>query len=211
MNSTTPSSLQDQAVLVLGLGQSGLAMARWCAQQGARVWVQDTRSEPPGLAELQAHVPTARFIAGAFEPSLLQAHGIRAVFKSPGLSPAEVAPIWQAATEAGLWVGTELSLFVHALREAQAGTGYAPQVLAITGTNGKTTVTALTTRLLKAAGKDVAMAGNIGPNLLDTWRERLAGPGLPAVWVLELSSFQLDGVQGFEPTASTVLNLTEDH
>ncbi len=211
MSSSTPSSLQDQAVLVLGLGQSGLAMARWCAQQGARVWVQDTRSEPPGLADLQAHVPSAQFIAGAFEPSVLHAHGIRAVFKSPGLSPAEVAPIWQAATEAGLWVGTELSLFVHALREAQADTGYAPQVLAITGSNGKTTVTALTTRLLKATGKDVAMAGNIGPNLLDTWRERLAGPGLPAVWVLELSSFQLDGVEGFEPTASTVLNLTEDH
>jgi len=211
MSRDTPSSLQDQAVLVLGLGQSGLAMARWCAQQGARVWVQDTRSEPPCLADLQAHVPTAQFIAGAFEPSVLHAHGIRAVFKSPGLSPAEVAPVWQAATMAGLWVGTELSLFAHALRQAQADTGYAPQVLAITGTNGKTTVTALTSRLLKAAGKDVATAGNIGPNLLDTWRERLAGAGLPAVWVLELSSFQLDGVEGFEPTASTVLNLTEDH
>jgi UDP-N-acetylmuramoylalanine--D-glutamate ligase len=65
--------------------------------------------------------------------------------------------------------------------------------------------------LLKAAGQDVVMAGNIGPNLLDTWRERAAGAGLPAVWVLELSSFQLDGVDDFEPTASTVLNLSEDH
>ncbi len=211
MSSAHTSSLQDQAVLVLGLGQSGLAMARWCAQLGARVWVQDTRAEPPGLAELHAHAPQAQFVSGAFDPAVLNAHGIRAVFKSPGLSPAEVACVWQAASEAGLWVGTELSLFVHALNEAQAHTGYAPQVLAITGTNGKTTVTALTTRLLKAAGKDVAMAGNIGPNLLDTWRERQAGAGLPAVWVLELSSFQLDGVDGFEPTAATVLNLTEDH
>ena len=211
MNTEQPSSLQDQAVLVLGLGQSGLAMARWCSQRGARVWVMDTRSEPPGLADLRTHAPQAQFIAGEFDATVLTTQGIRAVFKSPGLSPAEVASVWRAAVDAGLWVGTELSLFVHALREAQDQTGYAPQVLAITGTNGKTTVTALTTRLLQAAGKDVAMAGNIGPNLLDTWRERQAGVGLPAVWVLELSSFQLDGVEGFEPTASTVLNLSEDH
>ena len=78
MNAAHPSSLQDQTVLVLGLGQSGLAMARWCSEQGARVWVMDTRAEPPGLPDLHTHAPQAQFIAGAFDPSLLAAQGIRA-------------------------------------------------------------------------------------------------------------------------------------
>ena len=88
MNTEHASSLQDQAVLVLGLGQSGLAMARWCSQLGARVWVMDTRSEPPGLADLRTHAPQAQFIAGEFDATVLTTQGIRAVFKSPGLSPA---------------------------------------------------------------------------------------------------------------------------
>src|SRR5262249_46242866 len=108
------------------------------------------------------------------------------------------------------------------------------------GTNGKTTVTSLTGQLVERAGKSVAVAGNIGPTLLDTLAEKLdeaaaaqaadaepdgadeasgmeepaeaaKPPALPQVWVLELSSFQLDGVRGFEPTAATVLNLTQDH
>ena len=93
----------------------------------------------------------------------------------------------------------------------QAAHGYAPAVLAITGTNGKTTVTALTGRLVEHAGKTVAVAGNIGPTLLDTLAERIDAGQLPDVWVLELSSFQLDGATGFEPTAATVLNITQDH
>ena len=80
----------------------------------------------------------------------------------------------------------------------------------VTGTNGKTTVTALTTRMLKAAGQDVVMAGNIGPTLLDTLRECI-DTDLPEVWVLELSSFQLDNAGPFEPSAATVLNITQDH
>jgi UDP-N-acetylmuramoylalanine--D-glutamate ligase len=83
-------------------------------------------------------------------------------------------------------------------------------VLAITGTNGKTTVTALTGQLVERSGKTVAVAGNIGPTLLDTLARSAKG-ALPQVWVLELSSFQLDGVTGFEPTAATVLNVTQDH
>jgi UDP-N-acetylmuramoylalanine--D-glutamate ligase len=84
-------------------------------------------------------------------------------------------------------------------------------VLAITGTNGKTTVTSLTGQLVERGGKTVAVAGNIGPTLLDTLSAHIDADTLPDVWVLELSSFQLDGVQGFEPTAATVLNLTQDH
>ncbi len=205
------SPLQGLHVLVLGLGASGLAMVRWCARQGARVTVADTRAAPPQLAALQAELPQVAFHAGAFEASLVQGTDIRAVFKSPGLSPAAVAPVWQAAQAIGLWTGGELDLFARALRDLQAERGYAPKVLAITGTNGKTTTTALTGQLVAQAGRRVAVAGNIGPNLLDVLAQQLDAKELPEVWVLELSSFQLDGVQGFEPTAATVLNLTQDH
>ena len=95
--------------------------------------------------------------------------------------------------------------------EAAPAPAYAPKVLAITGTNGKTTVTSLTGQLVERAGKTVAVAGNIGPTLLDTLAQRLDADDLPEVWVLELSSFQLDGIAGFEPTAATVLNVTQDH
>nr|WP_231495570.1 UDP-N-acetylmuramoyl-L-alanine--D-glutamate ligase [Hylemonella gracilis] len=220
------SALQGQHVLVLGLGASGLAMARWCARQGARVSVADTRAAPPQLDTLRTELPQATFIAGEFSAALVEGvdHGdVRAVFKSPGLSPAQVAPVWQAARARGLWTGGELDLFAHALRDLRDGRAgadktedYQPKVLAITGTNGKTTTTALTALLVEHAGKTVAVAGNIGPNLLDVLSAKLdaraqRGEALPEVWVLELSSFQLDEVQGFEPTAAVVLNLTQDH
>jgi UDP-N-acetylmuramoylalanine--D-glutamate ligase len=89
--------------------------------------------------------------------------------------------------------------------------GYRPEVLAITGTNGKTTVTSLLGQLVQRAGKTVAVAGNIGPTLLDTLSAHMDAETLPQVWVLELSSFQLADVQGFEPTAAVVLNITQDH
>ncbi len=205
------SPLKGQHVLVLGLGASGLAMARWCVRQGARVTVADTREAPPQLASLQRELPQADFRAGAFDAGLIEGQDVRAVFRSPGLTPETVAPVWQAAQAIGLPAGGELDLFAAALRELQAERGYAPKVLAITGTNGKTTTTALTGQLLAHAGKAVAVAGNIGPGLLDTLAAHLDAGTLPEVWVLELSSFQLDGVSGFEPTAATVLNLTQDH
>ncbi|MGC1175265.1 Mur ligase family protein [Polaromonas sp.] len=205
------SPLHGQHVLILGLGASGLAMARWCVRQGARVTVADTRETPPQLAQLQAELPQVSFRSGAFESGLVEGSDIRALFKSPGLSPAAVAPVWQAAQSIGLWAGGELDLFARAMQELQVQHGYAPKILAITGTNGKTTTTALAGRLVAHAGKTVAVAGNIGPSLLGTLAAHLDAGTLPEVWVLELSSFQLDGVQGFEPTAATVLNLTQDH
>jgi UDP-N-acetylmuramoylalanine--D-glutamate ligase len=217
--------LQNQSVLILGLGESGLAMARWCVRCGANVQVVDTREAPPQLAQLQAELPQVQFVNGAFEASLVQGQSVQAVFKSPGLSPATVAPVWQAAIDVGLWVGTELTLFAQALQDLQSSQAYHPKVLAITGTNGKTTVTSLTGQLLERAGMRVAVAGNIGPTLLDTLTQALDQaaqqeeqavaeqdhPYLPQVWVLELSSFQLNGVDNFAPTAATVLNLTQDH
>ncbi|MES2248940.1 MAG: UDP-N-acetylmuramoyl-L-alanine--D-glutamate ligase [Pseudomonadota bacterium] len=430
--------LKDLPVLILGLGASGLAMARWCARHGAVVTVADTREAPASLATLQAELPDATFIGGPFTAALVEGTPIRAVYRSPGLSPATLAPVVDAAKAVGLVVGGELDLFARALldlrtvevpvveaeadvpvetavaepvvetpvqaelalseeapvadaavvetpevpapeaaavvegeaetaapveatdvvaptdavapeptaepteaalpvdaaaaeaepvepteaaeptppamaeamprdaslsvpvtpptedivaedaateegaapaatadapdappapasaaslsrlpppgkpyvptaaREAaafvatiaelsatnpasaaveedtpqmvlvpepepEAPKGYTPAVLAITGTNGKTTVTSLTGQLVERAGKTVAVAGNIGPTLLDTLAAHIDADTLPEVWVLELSSFQLDGVQGFEPTAATVLNLTQDH
>ncbi|MGJ7525531.1 UDP-N-acetylmuramoyl-L-alanine--D-glutamate ligase [Variovorax sp. GB1P17] len=422
--------LKDLPVLVLGLGASGLAMARWCARHGAVVTVADTREAPALLATLKAEWPDVVFVGGPFSAALIDGTPIRAVYRSPGLSPATIAPVADAARAVGLPVGGELDLFARALLdlrtvevpvveaepvpevaaepevlaepvaeevpvetveaeaqaqlpleealpvvetpeavqeavpveavepvaepvaptepsesepaepaqavetpevteaspepvipamaeamprdpsmsvavptppeasnaeapeaasqtadatvevaeaapdapiaatpasntgsrlpttgkpyvptaakeaaefvakiaefaatnpasaaaeeespqlelappvEPEAPKGYTPSVLAITGTNGKTTVTALTGQLVERAGKTVAVAGNIGPTLLDTLSAHIDADTLPDVWVLELSSFQLDGVQGFEPTAATVLNLTQDH
>ena len=203
--------LQDQEVLVLGLGASGLAMARWCARCGAQVTVADTREAPPQLAQLRAELPQVRFVAGAFDASLLDGANFSAVYRSPGLAPQVIAPVFVAACARGISVGSEIDLYSAALLALRAAHGYAPAVLAITGTNGKTTVTSLTGKLVAHAGKSVAVAGNIGPTLLDTLAERIDAGQLPEAWVLELSSFQLDGVRGFEPTAAAVLNVTQDH
>ena len=113
--------LQDLHVLILGLGASGLAMARWCARHGADVTVADTREAPPQLAALQQDVPTARFVAGAFEAALVEGTAIRAVYRSPGLAPDSVASVVDAARAIGLPVGGELDLFSQALADlAQA-------------------------------------------------------------------------------------------
>ncbi|WP_114970105.1 UDP-N-acetylmuramoyl-L-alanine--D-glutamate ligase [Rhodoferax ferrireducens] len=203
--------LTDQHVLILGLGASGLAMARWCARCGAQVTVTDTRSAPPQLDALRREVPSARFVSGAFDAALVEGTDIRAVFKSPGLTPLEVAPVSGAAHALGVWAAGELGLFSQALADLKAARDYQPKVLAVTGTNGKTTVTSLTGQLVSRAGKTVAVAGNIGPTLLDTLSAHLDADTLPEVWVIELSSFQLDGETSFEPSAAAVLNITQDH
>jgi UDP-N-acetylmuramoylalanine--D-glutamate ligase len=209
--------LRDQTVLILGLGESGLAMACWCARCGAAVRVWDSREPPPQLEALRTAVPGAQRLCGMLGADALD--GVHRVLKSPGLAPADerIAPLLGAARAAGILVQGELELFIEALADLKAGQAYAPRLLAVTGTNGKTTTTALTALLVEGAGQRVAAAGNIGPTLLDTLGRALdaaaadAPVALPEVWVLELSSFQLDGVDGFEPDAATVLNLTQDH
>ena len=217
---TSTSLLQDQPVLVLGLGASGLAMARWCGRQGARVTVADTRQAPPQLAALQTELPGVSFIRGALDADLLARTSARVVLKSPGLMPAQVAAVTGAAKAFGIPVWGELDLFGQGLADLRATRAYEPKVLAITGTNGKTTVASLTAQLVQRAGKSVALAGNIGPTLLDTLSVQLDGGDLPEVWVLELSSFQLADMQAaaagssgavFEPTAACVLNVSQDH
>jgi UDP-N-acetylmuramoylalanine--D-glutamate ligase len=306
--------LRDLTVLILGLGDSGLAMARWCARCGATVRVADTRDSPPQAATLAKDVPSATLHHGLY--ARLLDDGVNLVLKSPGLMPGapDVAALMARADELGIPVRGELSLFATALADLQQDMAYAPKVVAITGTNGKTTTTSLTAKLIERAGWRVGLAGNIGPTLLDTLRLALEqeprplpidneapaveaeaasredarparegdAPSMPAAalddtpeastarepidelppesepsdadppedtsedtpptvsslnddadaplialappppaaptfevlpeaWVLELSSFQLDGVSNFEPDAAVVLNITQDH
>jgi UDP-N-acetylmuramoylalanine--D-glutamate ligase len=214
--------LRNLRVLILGLGDSGLAMARWCAWCGATVAVADTRANPPQAQALAEHVPGAVLYAG-LQPEQLE--GQQLLLKSPGLSPMapEVAAMIAQAQAMGIATQGELDLFARALLDLKTTRRYAPKVLAITGTNGKTTTTSLTALLVQRAGLRVGLAGNIGPTLLDTLREALLQEPeqavnespvfevLPQVWVLELSSFQLENVRGFDPSAAVVLNITQDH
>jgi UDP-N-acetylmuramoylalanine--D-glutamate ligase len=201
---------QKPMVLVLGLGESGLAMARWCARHGCRLRIADTREVPPGLAALQQHGVDADFIGGAFSPVLLE--GVELVAISPGLSPlaADLVPLIAAARERDIPVWGELEFFAQALKTL-GESGYAPKVIAITGTNGKTTTTSLTGLLCARAGKKVAVAGNISPAALDKLTELIDSTALPDVWVLELSSFQLETAHTFTPDAAVILNITQDH
>ena len=210
-------NLANQDILVLGLGASGLALARWCARCGARVTVADTRPAPPQLAALRSTMPNARFVNAAMDGGLLNGENFNLLLKSPGLSPASISGVVSAARAQGIACCNELSLFAQALADLKEDRSYVPKLIGITGTNGKTTVTSLTGQLVECAGKRVAVAGNIGPTLLDTLAEKLDAQAhdeavaLPDVWVLELSSFQLDGVTNFEPDVATVLNISQDH
>jgi UDP-N-acetylmuramoylalanine--D-glutamate ligase len=211
------ASLQGATVLVLGLGASGLAMARWTARHGARVRVWDSRETPPNAEALKAELPEATLSTGDIADVGRMLDGVQMVLKSPGLAPthASIAGLLNAARQRGLSVHGELDLFNGGLASLAHERGYAPQVVAITGTNGKTTTTALTALLIERAGRRVATAGNIGPSMLDTLTSACLTQddetSWPQAWVLELSSFQLDGAAHFEPAAATVLNVTQDH
>ena len=195
-------NLNGKHVLVLGLGESGLASALWCARQGAQVRVADTRAAPPYLAELRRRAPSADFATGEFDKVLLD--GIDLLVLSPGLSGGLMVVIHARA--AGIPVVGEIELFAQALRRL----GSVP-VLAITGTNGKTTTTALTGHLLRATGKTVGVAGNISPAALTALMDAQDANALPQIWVLELSSFQLETTETLYPAAATVLNISDDH
>lgn len=196
----------DNFVLVLGLGESGLAMAQWCARQGARVRVADSRRQPPGLALLKAAVPAAEVLTGDFSSDLLD--GVDRIALSPGIDSR--VPLLDEARRRGIPVVGEMTLFAEALD--RLGVRAQTHLLAITGTNGKTTTTALTTALCRSAGLDAVAAGNISPAALALLMERLdRREALPECWVLELSSFQLETTEGLNVDAAAVLNVTDDH
>ena len=166
-------NLTGKNVLVLGLGQSGLALARWCVRSGANVTVADTRASPPQLETLRSTLASVVFVNAPLNEELFASRVFDMVLKSPGLSPASIAGVTQAAAARGTAVVSELMVFSHVLNDLKADQAYSPRVIGITGTNGKTTVTSLTAQLLERAGKSVVMAGNIGPTLLDTLGARM--------------------------------------
>ncbi len=194
--------LNGKHAVVLGLGDSGLSMARWLARRGAFVRVADTRATPPRAAELARTLPQARLETGAFGDASFDTADLIAI--SPGISARE--PAIARAKARGVPVWGDIELFAQAV-QAQGR----PRILAITGTNGKTTVTSMTGALCRAAGLDACVAGNIAPPVLDALMAREDAGTPPDVWVIELSSFQLETTYSLNATAAVVLNLTQDH
>ncbi|MFA7293599.1 MAG: UDP-N-acetylmuramoyl-L-alanine--D-glutamate ligase [Rhodocyclaceae bacterium] len=196
-------NLNGKQALVLGLGESGLAMAKWLAREGARVRVADSRAVPPNAAELAAAVPGAELVAGPFAVATFA--GVDLIAISPGL-PVQEANV-QSAIARGIPVVSEIELFAWAVRRLTP----AAKIVAITGSNGKTTTTALAGALALAAGRKTAVAGNISPAALDALMAAIDADALPELWVLELSSFQLETTHSLNADAATVLNISEDH
>lgn len=182
----------DRRTLVVGLGITGLSCVRYLSAQGRDVAVADSRLQPPGLDTLKAQWPEVPLHLGPFDPALFA--GFNELVVSPGISIAE--PAIRAAADQGASIRGDIDLFSEAAD--------AP-IVAITGSNGKTTVTTLVGEMAKAAGKKVAVGGNIGTPALD-----LLGQGAE-LYVLELSSFQLETTEELGALAATVLNVSDDH
>lgn len=187
--------LKNKRVLVLGLGDTGLSALRWLAQRGALLSVADTRDAPPQLAKLQAEMPQVTVHLGPLQAKSFDQVDI--VVASPGVPLSE--PQVQAALARGIPVVGDIELFAQ-YKPAHA------KVIAITGSNGKSTVTSLVGEMCQRAGLKTIVAGNIGLPVLDALDLED-----PDVYVLELSSFQLETTYSLEADAATVLNVTEDH
>ena len=209
-------------ILILGLGESGMAMARWCLTQGAKVQVHDTRTQESLPEKALQNIEQLNLLGVdcvTFGPELvaLDLDQIDIVGVSPGMSPlvSPIKELLELEQQGKFFVWGELEFFSQALEALKNTCQYHPQILAITGTNGKTTTTALTGVICERAEKRVAIAGNISPSLLDKFSTYIltadAFAQLPEYWVLELSSFQLFYSKSFNPTVATVLNITQDH
>lgn len=199
--------LKGKRALVIGLGESGLAMAKWLGRQGAAVRVADSRSAPPNVDALRAAVPGAELMAGDFCDAAFANVDLIAI--SPGM-PVQTPQV-QAAMARGIPVVSEVELFAWGIRQYFPAT----RIIAITGSNGKTTTTALAAFLLNAAEIPAVACGNISPSVLDALmgvQDGAAGfPASPAAWVVELSSFQLETTHSLNADAAVVLNVSEDH
>ena len=186
-------SLQAPRTLIVGLGATGLSCARFLARQGVEVAVTDSRRQPPALTDMQKELPDVPLFVGGFDVDAF-ARAERIVV-SPGVSLRE--PLLKDAQRRGIEIIGDIELF--------ARTAAAP-VVAITGSNGKSTVTTLVGAMASYAGRDVRVGGNLGTPALDLIREHE-----PDLYVLELSSFQLETVSSLQCQAATVLNVSPDH
>jgi len=193
----------NKKVLVLGLGETGLSLARWLIAQGASVRAADSRDLPPTFAALRVELPQVEIQCGAFRDEIFD--GIDLIAISPGVPLYE--PAVQRAIARGIPVAGDIEILARQL--ASADRPPATRVISITGSNGKTTVTSMVGAMCRAAGLDTEVAGNISPAVLDVLLQR--NNRQPDVWVLELSSFQLETTASLNADASTLLNVSEDH
>lgn len=193
--------LKGARVMVVGLGDTGLSMVRWLQRRGADVRATDSRASPPHAVTLRRELPQLPLALGV-APDV---DGADMIAVSPGVDRRTGAIALAAGR--GVPVVGDVELFAQAL----AARSDAPPVIAITGSNGKSTVTALAGEICTAAGLRPVVAGNIGLPVLDAWTEIENGAPQPGVFVLELSSFQLESTTSLQPRAATVLNLSEDH
>lgn len=184
--------VSDRRALIVGLGKTGLSCVRYLSGQGREIAVADSRLQPPGLDELKAGWPDVPVYLGEFDEDLFA--GFNELVVSPGISIAE--PAIAGAAARGARIRGDIDLFADAAD--------AP-IIAITGSNGKTTVTTLVGEMARAAGRNVQVGGNIGTPALD-----LLDQGAD-LYVLELSSFQLETTEELGALAATVLNVSDDH
>jgi UDP-N-acetylmuramoylalanine--D-glutamate ligase len=180
------------------MGDTGVSCVRWLSSRGARLRVADSRAAPPGLSQLGSRYPQAELHAGRFDEALLE--GMDTVVASPGVALGE--PLLRAAAARGLPVVGDVEIFAREIRRSAKA-----RVIAITGTNGKSTVTALAGEMGKAAGLRTVVAGNIGLPVLDA----LDSDADAELFVIELSSYQLETTSTLGLDAAAMLNLTQDH
>ncbi len=191
MNMIQPEQ-QQLRTLVVGLGATGLSVARYLKGQSMQVAIADSRSEPPGLARLQQEYADLAVFLGSFDVALFEQ--VDRLVVSPGVSLN--TPQIRAAIERGIPVVGDVELFAQAVQ--------AP-VVAITGSNGKSTVTTLVGEMARAAGCRVAVGGNLGTPALDLLDDEVE------LYVLELSSFQLETTHSLKTAVAAVLNVSPDH
>lgn len=185
-------SINQQAQVVVGLGKSGLSLVRFLARQGQRFAVADSRENPPELSALQRDYPQVAVHCGPLSVELLSAAQV--LYVSPGLALS--TPAIQAAISSGVTVSGDIDLFAQHAR--------AP-IVAITGSNAKSTVTTLVGDMFTAAGLNVAIGGNLGTPALDLLDDAID------VYVMELSSFQLETTSHLQARVAVCLNISEDH
>ena len=189
-------SLRSQRVLIVGLGATGLSCARFLRRHHVEVAITDSRANPPGLDLMQEELPDVAVFVGGFEAGAFERADV--LLLSPGVSLRE--PLVVEARARGAEIMGDVELFARLVNEP---------VIAITGSNGKSTVTTLVGMMAEAAGRHVAVGGNIGTPVLDLLPAR--PEDARDLYVLELSSFQLETTRHLETVAATILNLSEDH
>lgn len=199
---------------MVGLGKTGLSCARYLSRIGEQVAVTDDRDMPPGLAALRDELPDVALFLGRFEPDAFD--NAEQIVVSPGVSVQH--PLISEARARGVEVIGDIELFACAVHgytsvaggKMPAATAAAAPVVAITGSNGKSTVTTLVGEMARNAGRNVKVGGNLGTPALDLLPADPAGAE-PDLYVLELSSFQLECTYTLAPRAAVILNISPDH